>query len=302
MNLSTSRARSAFTLIEILVVIGITALLSAIILGGFRSFSESNRRSTCASNLAQIYRAARLYSDDLGAFPAYNPNDSKSGGLWLLWGFDDASDPSGIKTPERALATRYLRSTRPFHCPSDPDSTLAVNAAGTLNKRFLSYQIDDNGQQTYQPTRTNSLGDPDYPRQLLHFHPDGYLLDLKTPSNTVITWCKWHRNVGSRPDNVLFFDGSVRRMAIQMKGAGIHNNMMVLVRPYGRKFISRGHIVAAQITDSDENVTATIKRFDGMENGHETFIDGEGNDYDLPDDTVRIEILGQIVAVLGALE
>lgn len=219
MKTSLSRARSAFTLIEILVVIAITALLSAIILGGFRSFNESNRRSTCTSNLAQIYRAARLYGDDFGAFPAYDATP-KSGGLWLLWGFDDASDPSGIKTPERALATRYLRSTRPFHCPSDPDSIVAVNTAGALDKRFLSYQIDDNGQQTYQPARTNSLSDSDYPRQLLHFHPDGYLLDLKTPSNTVVTWCKWHRGIGSRPDNVLFYDGSVRRLAVQAADCG----------------------------------------------------------------------------------
>ena len=213
-----ARARRAFSLIEVLLVIGISALVGALVLGGFRSFSEGNRRGTCTSNLVQIYRAARLYGDDFGALPAYDANDGRSGGLWLLWGFDDPSDPSGVRSPERALATRYLRSARPFHCPSDPDSTVVTDAAGALNKRYLSYQLNDNGQQTYQPVRTTNLADPDYPRQLLHFHPDGYLLSLRTPSNTVITWCKWHRSVGSRPDNVLFFDGSIRRMAIQSPG------------------------------------------------------------------------------------
>ena len=210
-----SRARGAFSLIEVLVVIGISALLVGLVAGGYRTLGENNRRSSCASNLAQIYRAGRLYADDLGAFPPYNASDPKSGGLWLLWGFDDPSDPSGIKTPERALVARYLRSPRAFHCPSDPDSKLVTDAAGALNKRYLSYQLDDGGFQTYQPARTSNLADPDYARQLLHFHPSGYSLDVRTPSNTVITWCKWHRNSGARPDNVLFYDGSVKRVALQ---------------------------------------------------------------------------------------
>ena len=219
-NLAPSRRRGAFSLIEILVVIGISALLGAAILGGYRSFSEGSRRSTCSTNLAQIYRAGRLYGDDFGAFPAYQPGDAKSGGLWLLWGFDDSSDPSGIKTPQRALATRYLRSTRYFHCPSDPDDKPPTDAAGALNKRFLSYQVQDGAQQTYQTARTPDLSDPDYPRQLIHIHPSGYLLELQTPSNTIVTWCKWHRSGSAKPDNVLFYDGSVRHLPIEMPACG----------------------------------------------------------------------------------
>ncbi len=221
------RTRGAFSLVELLVVIGISALLVGLVASGYRSASENNRRGSCASNLAQIYRAGRLYADDLGAFPPYNSSDPKSGGLWLLWGFDDPNDPSGIKTPERALVARYLRSPRVFHCPSDPDSKLVTSAAGALNKRYLSYQIDDGGFQTYQPARTSNLADPDYARQLLHLHPNGYPLDVRVPSNTVITWCKWHRNFGSKPDNVLFYDGSVRRLGLQTSacvGAGTKSN------------------------------------------------------------------------------
>ena len=213
-------ARAAFSLIEVLLVIGISTLLGALVLSGYRSFSQGQRRATCSTNLAQIYRAGRLYGDDFGAFPAYEAANPKSGGLWLLWGFDDPSAPSGIKTPEQALANRYLRSPSVFHCPSDPDSRVVTDDAGVLDKRFLSYQVADGAQQTYQPARTSDLSDPDYPRQLLHRHPTGYALELKPPSNTVITWCKWHRNAGARPDNVLFYDGSVRRMAIQSDACG----------------------------------------------------------------------------------
>ena len=218
--LRNSQPRAAFSLLELLIVIGISALLAGLVVSGFRSFGEGNRRGTCATNLSQIYRAGRLYADDCGAFPSYNASNPKSGGLWLLWGFDDASDPSGIKTPDRALVSRYIRSARVFHCPGDPDSKLITDAAGALNKRYLSYQVDDGGTQTYQPRRTDDLSDPDYARQLLHFHPSGYLLGVPVPSNTVVVWCKWHRNLGSRPDNVLFYDGSVRRLGLQTPSCG----------------------------------------------------------------------------------
>ena len=135
--------------------------------------------------------------------------------------------PAASGRPERALVARYIRSPRVFHCPSDPDSTLVTNAAGALNKRYLSYQVDDGGVQTYQPERTRNLGDPDYARQLLHLAPNGYAVSLPTPSNAVVLWCKWHRNFGSRPDNVLFYDGSVRRLGISTpacSGGGLQQN------------------------------------------------------------------------------
>ena len=221
-----SSPRGAFSLLEILVVLAIAALMAALVMGGFTSFRGSQRRATCQANLSQVYRACRLYSNDYGTFPLTFPSplDAKtSGGLGLLW-----ARRGGPTTGSGMIASddyvSYLKSSTPLHCPADvkiQGSDVALSG-GTVNLNFLSYQKVDTdinpNQNSYKPVRTPNFGglspDPDYVRQLIHLRPDGGYVDVPVPSNTVVTWCPFHRGVGGRPDNVLFYDGTVKRMEI----------------------------------------------------------------------------------------
>ena len=81
---TASRARRAFTLVELLVVIGIIAVLIAILLPAINSARKSAWSAQCASNLRQIGMSMRLYLEaHKQRFPPGHPN----GGLW--------TDPSG---------------------------------------------------------------------------------------------------------------------------------------------------------------------------------------------------------------
>lgn len=64
--------RKAFTLMELLVVLGIVSLLSALSFSVFARARESGRRATCQNNLKQIALAVQQYTQDNGgAFPSF---------------------------------------------------------------------------------------------------------------------------------------------------------------------------------------------------------------------------------------
>ncbi|HEX8464343.1 MAG TPA: H-X9-DG-CTERM domain-containing protein [Abditibacterium sp.] len=98
-----STARRAFTLVEILVVLAIIALLSALLLTVFNRVRENGRGTVCLSNQKQILLALQLYQEDsAGRFPLRNPFDIHVP-LWL-----DTLLP-------------YVKEPSLFICPSDAD-------------------------------------------------------------------------------------------------------------------------------------------------------------------------------------
>jgi prepilin-type N-terminal cleavage/methylation domain-containing protein/prepilin-type processing-associated H-X9-DG protein len=109
--------KHAFTLIEILVVIGIISILAAIL---FPVFAQARRRAqatTCLSNLRQLGTGILLYAHDYDDL--------------LLWG----ADPSDLNTdgwrgtpdetkifsmqPQHLLLEPYIKNRSVFHCPLD---------------------------------------------------------------------------------------------------------------------------------------------------------------------------------------
>src|SRR5690349_478605 len=79
-------ARRAFTLVELLVVVGLIAVLIALLLPAVSSAREQARRARCLSNLHQIANGLVAYaSNNEGLFPAPAWIQDPQPDDWIYW-------------------------------------------------------------------------------------------------------------------------------------------------------------------------------------------------------------------------
>ena len=117
-------SRAGFTLVELLVVIGIIAVLMSLLLPTLGKARESAKRAACLSNLRQVHQAFHLYAlSSRDQVPVGYRTASKqfnsmiysttAGGKWVLFGllYDGG----------------FLREPRAYYCPSENNPKFAFD-------------------------------------------------------------------------------------------------------------------------------------------------------------------------------
>ena len=213
----TARKTTGFTLVELMIVIGIAAMLLAIVITATQSLRRGNKVAQCRFKLQQISNAMKAYHFDWGSVPPRYPG--YPGPLVTVPPYPDA------ETWGRGLVALweggYLSSRRALHCPTDedyPDPNDLAYYLGYMDQDPDAAALYGFDNYKYLSTRGIDPADPYFKRQLEH--PEFYLgasaATWYPDDETVVAWCNFHTRDyfrdGEPQYQVLFWDGSIKTL------------------------------------------------------------------------------------------
>lgn len=195
----SSQDSSAFTLVEMLVVIAIIAILAALLFPVFSQARAKARSARCVANLKQIGNAVFMYADDYdGRFPwAVDCADENVPEIWSAFPQYQAQIPYMPRLKD--VLDPYVRNDEIWHCPADTGYSVLEDSP---------FELDG------QPTSFEAFGSSYMYQTILTFR-GGSISQLRDPINTKLFFDghgSWHgsNDYTGKRWNVLYGDGHVK--------------------------------------------------------------------------------------------
>jgi prepilin-type N-terminal cleavage/methylation domain-containing protein len=246
-----TRLRNAFTLVELLVVIGIIAVLIAILLPALSRAKDQSNTVNCMSNLRQLHNAFALYSTTFDGYclPGQASDSSLPGGsndveFWWL-GTQTLGRVLGLQGNDNAAMLARLEKL--LNCPS-------INRTPRPGVKFaFDYTYNDNmgnirGQNPNHPSYAS--WSPAHKFKKWTQVPGNVLVatdanepavadDERFDALSELTWKKGHGGSPHRKNtvgNALFHDGSVYTVKVWTRPQGMARTLSTAPQGFPERF------------------------------------------------------------------
>ncbi len=148
-------SRRAFTLIELLLAMAISAILAALLLPSLATAQARGKQIACLNNLKQLALGSQMYANDNeGKLVGNTPKDADTN-RWVAGTMKSPTDSTNQSCIRQGKLFPYAGQLATYRCPSDPARTqgtphvrsYAMN--GWMGSRYMESHSGQKGFRTF---------------------------------------------------------------------------------------------------------------------------------------------------------